>query len=229
MHLRQYWTIVRRRWYVVALVMALAAIGGAALLLLSPRQYSVNVRLLLNRVPVQEPTGEAPFFRYDDYYRFLATEYLLDDLVEEVDGNQFARSVTEGLHAKGVNDVKVEEVEQMLEPERQHRVLMVEVTASSPERAMRTAEVVEGLLTQGTDRYASLDGSELSARVIHRDPEASSNRLRQILTFALELLLALLLGLGLAFLLHYLDDRVQTPEDLRSLDLPLLGHLPAAR
>jgi capsular polysaccharide biosynthesis protein len=229
MQLRQYWTIVWRRWYVVALVLALAAIGGAALLLLSPRQYTVNVRLLLNRVPVQEPSGDGDFFRYDEYYRFLATEYLLDDLVEEIDGNQFAMAVTEGLKAKGVTDVTPKQVEEWLAPERQHRVLTVEVTAPSSERAMQTAQVVEDLLLHGSDRYAPPDGSQVAARVIHLDPEASSNRLRQLLTFALEMLLALLLGVGLAFLLHYLDDRVQRPEDLQSLDLPLLGHLPAAR
>src|SRR5918998_1633439 len=94
MQFRHYWSVIRRRWPILALVVGLVALGGGLSLVLTPRQYSAEVRLLLNREPTQ-PRAGAGDFRYDDLYRFQATEYGLDDLVEEVRGNRFAATVVE--------------------------------------------------------------------------------------------------------------------------------------
>ncbi len=228
MQFRHYWSVIRRRWPILALVVGLVALGGGLSLVLTPRQYSAEVRLLLNREPTQARAGTGEF-RYDDLYRFQATEYGLDDLVEEVRGNRFAATVVERLQERGVTTLTEEQVMRALRPERTHRVLNVEVTAPSRELAMTMTEVVEDLLTKGADRYAPPDGSRVNPRVIHRDPKATSNLSRTLLTYALQLFLALLLGLGLTFLLHYLDDRVREPAEMQELGVPLLGHLPPAR
>jgi succinoglycan biosynthesis transport protein ExoP len=52
-------------------------------------------------------------------------------------------------------------------------------------------------------------------------------RPKKVLNFALTTLLALGLGLAMAFLQEYLDDRVHSPDDLeRVAQLPTLGHVP---
>lgn len=232
MQLRQYWEIIRRRWLVVALVVGLAALGGGLLLALTPRQYSTEVRFLVNREPTQPVAtspAATPYFRYDDIYRFQGTEYALDDLVEQLRGNVFAAAMSEGLQARGVGNVTTTEVERALKPDRAHRTLTLEVATRSRELTRAMADVAEELLTQKADRFAPPDGSHVSVRLIHRDPMTHSNLLRAALTYALQVALALLLGLGLAFLLHYLDDRAHDPRDAQALGVPLLGHLPSAR
>jgi capsular polysaccharide biosynthesis protein len=226
MQLRRYGAVLRRHWLLIAGVVLVAALGGGVLLALTPREYSAEVRLLLNRVPVQAPVT-TPDFRYDDYYRFLATEYVLDDLVEEVRGNRFALAVLERLHNRGIFGLNDATVQRALKPERAHRILTVEVVAPSREAALAMTSIIEELLTANAEQYAPPDGSRVRARVIHSDPVAQSNLTRVLLTYALQLLLALLLGVGLAFLIDYLDDRVRGLDDAQALGVPLLGRIPA--
>jgi capsular polysaccharide biosynthesis protein len=225
MQLRQYAAVIRRRWPVVVAVVLLALIGGGALLARAGLEYTAEVRLLLNRVPTQ-PVQASPDFRYDDYYRFLATEYMLDDLVEEVRGNRFALAVLERLHTNGVVGATEEMVQRGLKPERAHRILTVEVTAPTREMARVMARSVEELLTANFDQFRPPDGSRASVRVIHADPDARSNLVRSLLVLLLQVALATLLGIGLAFLLEYLDDRIRDSDDARALGTPLLASLP---
>jgi capsular polysaccharide biosynthesis protein len=227
MQVRRYWAVVRRRWPVVAVVVALAALIGGALLFLGPRQFTAEVRLLLNRVPNQA-AGATTDFRYDDYYRFLATEYVLDDLVEQVAGNMFAIKVLERLQARGEGGLTDEQVQRSLKAERAHRILIVEATGLSREQALGLARAAEEVLVADPDTARPPDGSKVAMVTIHRDPIARSNLTRLLLTFAVQLALALLLGLGLVFLLDYLDDRVRDDDDAATLGMPVLGRLPAA-
>jgi capsular polysaccharide biosynthesis protein len=227
MQLRQLWAVIARRWLILVLVVGLATVGGAAALAFGPRQYSAEVRLLLNRVPSQTPAA-TPDFRYDDYYRFLATEYVLDDLVEEVHGNRFALAVLERLNNRGILGMSDEAVMRGLKAERMHRILTVEVTAPTRDAALGMARAVEELLTSSADQFRPPDGSRVNVKVIHSDPVAHSNLPRALLIFILQVALAVLLGLGLVLLLDYLDDRVRGVEDAAALGLPLLGRLPAS-
>jgi protein tyrosine kinase modulator len=226
MQLRRYWAVVRRRWRIVALVVGLAAVVGGLAFALTPRQFTAEVQLLLNRTPNQSAAA-TPDFRFDDYYRFLATEYVLDDLVELARGNMFALAVQERLHGRGIYDFSDEQIQRSLKPERAHRILTVEVVAPSRELALALSQAVEETLTANPDVTQPPDGSKINLKTIHRDPVARSNWQRTALTYGLQLALALLLGLGLAFLLDYLDDRVRDADDAAALGAPLLGRLPA--
>jgi capsular polysaccharide biosynthesis protein len=226
MQLRRYAAVIRRRWRVIALVVALAAIGGGLAFGFTPRQYSAEVQLLLNREPLQ-PATATPDFRFEEYYRFLSTEYVLDDLVEQARGNMFALAVQEQLHRRGIFDYSDEQVQSSLRPERAHRILTIEAVGPSRELALALAQAVEETLKANPDVTQPPDGSKINFKTIHRDPAARSNWQRTLLTFALQLALALLLGLGLAFLLDYLDDRVRDADDAAALGAPLLGRLPA--
>jgi capsular polysaccharide biosynthesis protein len=227
MQLRRYWAVVRRRWRIVAAVVGLVAIVGGGLLAFGSRQYSAEVQFLLNREPLQRP-GATADFRYEEFYRFQATEYALDDLVVKVGGNVFAQKVAARLESQGIAGVTDEEVMRSLKSEREHRTLKVEATSGDRTKALAMARAVEEVLTTDPEATAPPDGSRVNVQTIHRDPAAQWNRLRAGLTFGLQVALALLLGLGLAFLLEYLDDRVRDAEDARALGAPLLGRLPAA-
>lgn len=228
MQLRQYWAIVRRRWLIVALVIGLVVLGGGALLLLTPRQYTAEVRLLLNREPTQRPIpADAPFV-YDDYYRFLSAEFSLDDAVEAIKGNLFAQAVLTRLDAGGTTGWSDEQVSHALKPDRAHRVLTIETMATTREMALRLKAAVETTISRSPELIGPADGSKLQVRVVHSDALARSNLVRSLLIYAVQIVLGVLVGLGLAFLLDYLDDRVRDESDAQALGVPVLGRLPAA-
>ncbi|HUW08446.1 MAG TPA: hypothetical protein VM537_01895, partial [Anaerolineae bacterium] len=66
--------------------------------------------------------------------------------------------------------------------------------------------------------------------LIHRGGIAQSGPgLRERLDLPLRLILALLAGLGLSFLWHYLDTRVRERTDLEEMGLSVLGEIPRRR
>lgn len=230
MQLRRYWAVVLRRWPLVALIIGLAVLGGGLLLVFGQRQFTAEVRLLLNRDPVRAgaataSNGPVPFL-YDDYYRFLGTEFVLDDDVERVKGNIFARAVQEHFVAQGGPPWEVDRVRTSLKAERAHRTLTIEAITNDRELSMRLKRAVEEAVTRQPELLAPPDGSKMNIQVIHSDQWARSNWQRALLTYAIQVMLALLLALGVAFLLDYLDDRMRDEEDALALGLPLVGRLP---
>ena len=95
MELQRYWDIVWRRLPVVLAVPLLVALGSLALFLARPVSYTAKTRVQLELIPQQANNDN--FFRYNDYYNYLATEYAVDDLVEVLSGNVFQADVARTL------------------------------------------------------------------------------------------------------------------------------------
>ena len=94
-----------------------------------------------------------------------------------------------------------------------------------------TRMVYEGLLGREKELQVVANNRANNARVVDRaevpaGPFASNPRRDWLMA----IVLGLMLGIGLAFGVEYLDDTIKTPEDItRKLGRPLLGLVPAAR
>ncbi|MDP9375307.1 MAG: hypothetical protein M3Q65_23230 [Chloroflexota bacterium] len=231
MELRRYWNIVRRYLPLVLAVPLLVGLGSLALYLARPPAYTAQARVQLQLVPPQ--AEERGVFRYDNYYNFLATEYAADDLVEVLNGNIFAAAVARTLGGPGFNlAVSPEEVEDALVARRAHRVLVIDATVGTPERAIAISRAAARTLGEDPAGYFRRGdaGAQLEAvpLVIGQPTEARSNGSRALFNVVLRMALGLFAGLGLAFLLDYLDDRLRGADAVReTLGLPVLGQIPA--
>ena len=77
--------------------------------------------------------------------------------------------------------------------------------------------------------FAQFNADEADIRLI--DPPvigAAGRPAREQLDLPLRLILALAAGIGLVFLLHYLDDSVLDRDDLERMGLSVLGEIPRA-
>src|SRR6266536_5847818 len=231
MELRRYWDIVWRRLPVVLAVPLLVLAGSLALFLARPVTYTATTRVQLELIPQQANNDN--FFRYNDYYNYLATEYAVDDLVEVLNGNVFQADVVRTLQGPPYSlPVTINDVAGSLDVTRKHRVLEIAATSRHRDGAMWIAEAATRTLQQDPAKYFSRGDSQvkLSAAplVIERPLAAYSNRIRSLFNIALQTLLGLVAGLGLAFLLDYLDDSLRGAEMVReALGLPVLGQVPA--
>jgi capsular polysaccharide biosynthesis protein len=230
MELRRYWEIVWRRWPVVLAVPLLVAAGSLALFLSRPVSYTAKARVQLMLVPQQ--ADERDFFRYDNYYTYLATEYAADDLVEVLNGNQFTDAVARTLQGPDFNlPIGVEQIRGALDVTRKHRVLQIEATTGEREWAVALARAATVTLQRDPLKYFSRgdSGVKLDAAPLEIDQPlaARSNRVRSLFNIAVQTLLGLVAGVGLAFLLEYLDDTLRSTEAAReTLGLPVLGQIP---
>ena len=230
MELRRYWEIVWRRWPVVLAVPLLVATGSLALFLSRPVSYTARAKVQLTLVPQQADSRD--FFRYNDYYKYLATEYAADDLVEVLNGNVFTDAVARTLQGPDFNlPIGVEQIRGALDVTRKHRVLQIEATTGEREWAVALARAATLTFQRDPLKYFSHGDSgvtvDAAPLVIDEPLAARSNRIRSLFNIAVQTLLGLVAGVGLAFLLEYLDDTLRGAEAAsRTLGLPVLGQIP---
>ena len=228
MELKAYWEIIRRRAWVVVAVFVLALSASVAGFVLIPQaiSYQATVRIAV-RPPPEPKTGD--YYTYDEYYSYLTSEYLNDDLIELIQGRDFMLELQRRLQAKHASPPGGS-----IQAKKAHRVMTMTVTSGTAAGAIELAETaVEALSEKGeTGRayYNQLTAKEPTISVIERPVITAGPGTRSLLDLLLRGLVGLFAGLALAFLLDYLDDTIRDSRDVETLlGVPTLGEIPGER
>jgi len=223
MELREYWRIVRRRlWLIVGLMLVVLIVS---LITRSPRpvRFQATSRFTVGLQP--EPRrGE--YYAYDHYYTWLASEYLVDDLAEVVGGTAFAGEVEAALRTEGAPPSH--SLVGAFSASTKHRTLTLRIVWDNAAELSRIAAAAQQVLAErSSDFFGQLGGGKVEIRAI--DPPSIAPLgpgLREQLDLPLRLLLALVAGVALAFVLHYLDDTVHDRTEVEGLGVAVLAELP---
>lgn len=230
MELREYWGIIRRRWWLPAIVTVVALLASTVVGLRGASAYKTDMRLAVSTIPVQDPNAE----RYFDptYYSNLDSEYLADDMTEFMTSRAFADEVHRELASSSTPiDVDIDAIMTATRTRKTHRFIDITVTtptfeqgaaiAGSISRILADPNHVAQYLTALTAYHSQME--IVTPPVTHRantGPGLASE-------IGLRTLIGLLVGLALAFLIDYLDPSVRTREEAeRLLALPVLGEIP---
>lgn len=226
MEFRTYADIIRRRWWILAVLLILTL----ALTLVSqkpwqprPVTYVLGMSFSVGVQP-QELDSE---YTYDGYYTALSSEYLIDDFSEIVKGSEFSEAVSSRLAAEGI-DVPPGSIQGSAQTGTVHRILQVTVYGDNPEQLPAIADAVQATLTEDADLFMPrLLADQGVVYLVNRGGVAAVGPgLRERLDLPLRLALALIAGIGLIFLLEYLDDRIRTRDQLQAIGLDVLGEIP---
>jgi len=229
--LKDYLIVLVRRWYVVVLVPVLVLGGVLYQAAHSHPSYTASTRLSVVRQPEPDPTT-APYFRYDDYYTYLASEYLLDDLVEVIRGNVFAGDVARTIAATNNLQVSPGEIQGDITGNRINRILTVSVTSTDPSRAVLIARAAGKTLEQKAGSYFGYSGPTQGAVVttVQTADGAAPNTHRTQLLEALQVAVGVFAGVLIAYFIEYLDDRLRSPDTVTAaLGLPVIGAIPSGK
>jgi capsular polysaccharide biosynthesis protein len=224
LELRGYFGVIKRRWQIVVITTAVVALIATALTMRGPRSYESSVRLGVS-ISTVHAGDSAPYSYFADYYAWLASEYLADDLSEIIKSDAFAADVAAHLN----EEVTRSQFREVVRPRKTHRLLEVTVQAGSPDAARRIAgALVEVIRTQGSKYLAQLDQG--SARIVAIDTptaRAATTTGSQFLDIGLRVAFGLLFGFFLAFLVDFLDTRFRTAREVeRVLGVPVLAEIP---
>lgn len=226
MELQAYWKIIVRRWWLpVGLAVAVAALTLVMQQPWRPRPptYSATMRFNVGIQPERVPG----VYNYDRYYTMLTSEYLVDDLGEIVRSRVFTEAVSRHLQSQGI-DLASGAIGASTQPGKLHRILTVTVIWPDQAQLQAIADAVVATLTQESAQFfGQFSAEEADIRLI--DPPAIGavgRPAREQLDFPLRVLLALAAGLGLAFLLNYLDTSVRDRDELEQMGLTVLGEVP---
>ncbi|RME56328.1 MAG: lipopolysaccharide biosynthesis protein [Caldilineae bacterium] len=189
-----------------------------------PPTYTATLRMLIGVLPVE---GADPA-RYDPrYYAWLTSEYLVDDFTEVVASERFAAGVNRRLADQGIS-IPSGLIRGSATTGKQHRIIHLNLTWGDPAQLEAIAQAAAVELEENAAAYFSQLGTE-DALVSLLDPPAISVvplGVRSRLEWPLRVILALVAGVGLAFLAEYLDGTVRRAEDLEAVGAPVLGVIP---
>jgi capsular polysaccharide biosynthesis protein len=219
MELRGYWRIVRKRiWVVFVLVAIVLAIS------LVRRGRPTAAYIAFMRFTVGLKPEESEFYSYDRYYTWMASEYLVDELTEVVKSHAFAEEVGRELAAK----IPVEAIRGSIAAERKHRILTVHITWGDEGELREIADAASRVLQERSGIFFGQLG-DAGADIRQIDPPRISpapKSLKEKLDFPIRIFLALLAGLALTFLLDYLDDTIRDRREVEEMGLAVLAEIP---
>jgi capsular polysaccharide biosynthesis protein len=224
MELREYWRIVYRRvWLIMALVLVVLAVNLVVPSSPRPVQFQATSRFTVGLRP-EPATGEV--YTYDHYYTWLASEYLVDDLAEVVGGTAFSRAVEGAVQTQGAPPSRP--LGGAFSASTKHRTLTLQIMWNDAQELSRIAAAAQQVLVEHSGGFFGQVGeSEVVVEII--DPPAImplGPGLREQVDLPLRLLLALAVGIALAFVLHYLDDAVYDRAEVENLGIAVLSELP---
>ncbi|MFN8522413.1 MAG: hypothetical protein U0821_04830 [Chloroflexota bacterium] len=223
MELRAYGAVIRRHWRLVLGLIVLSFLASVFFALRGPSAYTASMRLAISVIPDPQ---QGNFFRYDSYYAVLTSEYLADDLSEVIKSEAFALDVSEELGYA----LEPAAISNLTRTKKTHRLLDVTVVGGDRQQVLAICEAIERVLNKKLDQYfAFLKVNNGFVRIVNR-PEVKRTSSLVLMTadIGLRTFAAACVGLGLAFLLEYLDDRLRDRRQAESfLGARVLGEIPA--
>jgi capsular polysaccharide biosynthesis protein len=222
MELRTYTKILLRRWWLVAAPVIVVVVYVVATYAPPVTSYRVVMRFSAGSVPAGLSVD------YDRYYPWLTSEYIANGLADIAETGVFAQAVAARLGEAG-QDVAPGAVQGAIVTDNAQSILVVYLTWPDPQQMVAVAEAVIEELTQNSRAYyPQLEDLEPVVRLLDEPaPAPLPPTLRaQLLGPVVRVGLALFVGVGLAFLWHYLDPTVHDAEELEELGVDVLARIP---
>jgi capsular polysaccharide biosynthesis protein len=230
MELREYWSIIRRHWWLPAAVTVVALLASTVVGIRGASAYKTDMRLAVSTIPVQDPNAE----RYFDptYYSNLDSEYLADDMSEFMTSRAFADEVHRELATSSTpTDVDIETIMTATRTKKTHRFIDITITTPTFEDGSAIAGSISRILKDPShvaQYLTALTAYRTQMEIVTPPVTHRANTLFGLISeIGLRTLIGLLVGIGLAFLVDYVDPSVRTREEAeRVLQMPVLAEIP---
>ncbi|CAM3783653.1 YveK family protein [Alicyclobacillus pomorum] len=214
LELRQYWNIIRKRWILVISIPIIAAIvsGVLSFFVLKP-QYEADTTLLVNQKADSNLSLQ--------YQTIMANQALVTTYSNIIKSRTIEQAVIDNLNLP----YTVKQLDAMItvSSPNQSQVIDVKVVDGSQAEAARIANALASVFQSKAETLMDVKNVQVvdPAEVVSNPSPVKPNKK---LNIAIAFILGLMVSVGIAFLLEYLDNRLRTEEDVtRYLGLPVLG------
>lgn len=230
MELREYWAILRRRWVAPILLPVLVALFSAVQLRpweTPPPTYSASMRILVGVLPIEgvDEVGYDP-----RYYAWMTSEYLVDDFTEVLGSELFASAVNARLAVQEIA-IPTGLLRASANTGQQHRIIRLTFNWRDAGELQAIGDAAVAELEENAAAYFAQLGTQGAGVNVMDSPTVVpvGPSTRQRVEWPLRILLAIVAGIGLAFLQEYLDDTVRRRSELEEMGLPCLVAVPRQR
>ncbi|PKH10208.1 MULTISPECIES: YveK family protein [Planomicrobium] len=205
---------IRKRFGLIILLTLLAIIiaGVVSYFLLTP-VYETSTEILVNQNPAE--TGQlinqniqTDLQLINTYSGIIKSPAILDQVVEELDLDMNSDQLD--------NNITVSNADQS-------QIINIAVQDEDPARAVDIANTTVDVFETDIQDLMNVDNvSVLSPAVLKENPEPVSPN--PLLNMAIAAVVGLMLGVGIAFLLEYLDTTIKNEQDIEEfLGIPVIG------
>ncbi|CAI6087565.1 YveK family protein [Cohnella sp. JJ-181] len=221
--LRDYFRIIRKRlWWIVGIVLIVTVAAGLYSIYVKDPIYQASTKIIVNQTSAQAIASQ-PQLNSDmvntnirmieTYKEIIKTPAILDKVVEQYPQLQLTSEQLAGkIKVSSVNNTQV---------------MTVGVTDLSYKKAAEIANAVSEIFRQeipsifNVENVSILNNAKLEPA---QTPGPISPNIP--LNIAIALIVSLMLSVGVAFLLEYLDDSIKTESDVEKyLELPVLASI----
>jgi capsular polysaccharide biosynthesis protein len=233
LELREYWIIIRRRWWLPVAITLAALLASTAVGLRGAAAFKTDMRIAISTIPTPDPN--ATLYYDPTYYSNLDSEYLADDMSEFMTSRAFADEVIRELATGGKqSDVDPITIMNATRTKKTHRFIDVTITTATLEQGELIAGSISRILSDPAHLGQYLQAltayntkmTIVTVPVTHR----ANTPLGLISEIGLRTVIGLLVGIGLAFVIDYVDPSVRTRQEVETmLQVPVLGEIPRTR
>lgn len=212
--LRQLFGTLKKRLWLIALITIIAAMisGIVSFFVLTP-VYQARTQILVN----QESSEQQPLNAYtiqtniqliSTYNEIITSPVILEDVVKKLNLNVTAKQLSGQVQVTNSED---------------SQVAHIVVQDTDAKRAMDIANTTAAVFQEKIPSIMSIDNVSVLSKAELAD---SLNPIKPapLMNIAIAIVVGLMLGVGLAFLLEYLDQNIKNEQDVeRILQIPVIG------
>ncbi|MFE4704823.1 YveK family protein [Peribacillus simplex] len=206
---------LKKRWKLIMLLTLIAALisGSISYFLLTP-VYQSSTQILVNQKQSENQLDSTQIRSNIDmintYSVIIKSPAILEKVIDELELDQSVEQLSEKI---------------TINSQENSQVFSLTVQDSNASKAVEIANTVSSIFQKEIKDIMNVDNVSVLAKAeIKENP--SPVKPSPLLNIAIAVVVGLMAGIGLAFLLEYLDNTIKDEDDIeRLLDLPLLGSI----
>ncbi|MEH7289115.1 Wzz/FepE/Etk N-terminal domain-containing protein [Priestia megaterium] len=212
--LRELFAVLRKRLWLIVLITIIAATVSAVIsfFVLTP-VYESKTQILVNQAKNDQQlysnqTVQTNVQLINTYNDIITSPAILDKVVKELKLDKSAGDLSSQIQVTSAQD---------------SQVAQIVVQDTSAKRATEIANTTASVFQKEVPKLMNVDNVKvLSKATIGENP--SPVKPQPLLNVVIAIVVGLMVGVGLSFLLEYLDNTLKTEQDIENiLELPLMG------
>ncbi|PGA14231.1 capsular biosynthesis protein [Priestia aryabhattai] len=212
--LRELFAVLRKRLWLIVLITIIAATVSAVIsfFVLTP-VYESKTQILVNQAKNDQQlynnqTVQTNVQLINTYNDIITSPAILDKVVKELKLDKSAADLSDQIQVTSAQD---------------SQVAQIVVQDTSAKRAADIANTTASVFQKQVPKLMNVDNVKvLSKAALGENP--SPVKPQPLLNVAIAIVVGLIIGVGLSFLLEYLDNTLKTEQDIENiLELPVMG------
>ncbi|MGE7683265.1 YveK family protein [Peribacillus simplex] len=206
---------LKKRWKLIMLLTLIAALisGSISYFLLTP-VYESSTQILVNQKQSENQLDSTQIRSNIDmintYSVIIKSPAILEKVIDELELNQSVDQLSQKI---------------TINSQQNSQVFSLTVQDSNPSKAVEIANTVSETFQKEIKDIMNVDNVSVLAKAEIKENPAPVKP-DPLMNIAIAVVVGLMAGIGLAFLLEYMDNTIKDEEDIeRLLELPILGSI----